>query len=137
MSLTRPAAKTAAAILVVDDEQQVLDVLHEMLRLEGHDVDLAENGNGALAALRSRHFALIITDLIMPEKEGLETIADIRREFGNVPIIAISGGGRGGPMNYLETARYIGANRTLDKPFARRELIALVDELLAEPLPAA
>ena len=125
-----------ATILVVDDDQQVLEVLREMLRLEGHDVDLAENGLEALAALRKRHFDLIITDLIMPEKEGLETIADIRRDYGNVPIIAISGGGRGGPMNYLETARYIGANRTLNKPFARRELVEMVRDLLdPEPLP--
>ena len=125
-----------ATILVVDDDQQVLEVLREMLRLEGHDVDLAENGLEALAALRKGHFDLIITDLIMPEKEGLETIADIRRDYGNVPIIAISGGGRGGPMNYLETARYIGANRTLNKPFARRELVEMVRDLLdPEPLP--
>lgn len=119
-----------ATILVVDDDQQVLEVLREMLRLEGHEVDLAENGLEALTALKHRRFDLVITDLIMPEKEGLETIADIRRDFGDVPIIAISGGGRGGPMNYLETARYIGANRTLNKPFARRELVEMVTDLL-------
>ena len=66
----------------------------------------------------------------MPEKEGLETIADIRRQT-DMPIIAISGGGRVGPSDYLETARFIGANATLAKPFARQELISAVDALLA------
>lgn len=66
----------------------------------------------------------------MPEKEGLETIADIRRQYTHVPIIAISGGGRVGPNDYLETARFIGANATLTKPFARQELISTVDSLL-------
>ncbi len=81
--------------------------------------------------MRSDSFDLVITDLIMPEKEGLETIADIRKLCGDLPIIAISGGGRVGPTNYLETARFIGANTTLAKPFGRRELIKTVSELLA------
>ncbi|MCR9279625.1 MAG: response regulator [Pseudomonadaceae bacterium] len=119
-----------ATILLIDDDEQVLNVLGEMLRLEGHEVYTAENGMIALAILSREAFDLVITDLIMPEKEGLETIADIRREFGALPIIAISGGGRGGPMNYLETARYIGADKALKKPFQRRELIAAVQELL-------
>ena len=76
-------------------------------------------------------FDLVITDLIMPEKEGLETIADIRRACSDMPIIAISGGGRLGPNDYLETARFIGADATLAKPFARTELINTVDALLA------
>ena len=77
------------------------------------------------------HFDLVITDLIMPEKEGLETIADIRKSCADLPIIAISGGGRVGPMDYLETARFIGADATLAKPFGRQELITTVAELLA------
>ena len=109
----------------------MLDVLSEMLRLEGHEVVTAPNGVRALEEVRQHLFDLIITDLIMPEKEGLETITDIRRSFGDIPIIAISGGGRIGPRDYLETARHIGADATLAKPFARRELISAVDALLA------
>lgn len=123
--------KRVGSILVVDDDTSVLDVMSEMLRLEGHDVTIAENGKDAVHWVVNRNFDLVITDLIMPEKEGLETIADIRRESNEMPIIAISGGGRVGPNDYLETAKFIGANATLAKPFARQELISTVDSLLA------
>lgn len=117
-------------ILLVDDDAQVLDVLSEMLHLEGHTVARAMNGLEAIDAMAEESFDLVITDLLMPEKEGLETIADLRTQRGNIPIIAISGGGRIGPMDYLETARFIGADATLAKPFARDELISVVTELL-------
>lgn len=120
-----------SSILVVDDDVQVLDVMSEMLRLEGYSVTIAENGRHAVERMRSDSFDLVITDLIMPEKEGLETIADIRRFCADLPIIAISGSGRVGPADYLETARFIGANTTLAKPFGREELIKTVSELLA------
>ena len=119
-----------SAILVVDDDLAVLDVMSEMLRLEGHDVTVATNGKEAVHHSAQQPFDLIITDIIMPEKEGLETIADIRRA-STIPIIAISGGGRVGPNDYLETARFIGADATLAKPFAREDLISTVDTLLA------
>ena len=119
-----------SSILVVDDDTQVLDVMSEMLRLEGHSVSVAENGRQAVDQIRDEDFDLVITDLIMPEKEGLETIADIRRSHGSLPILAISGGGRVGPTDYLETARFIGANATLAKPFGRQELITTVSDLL-------
>ena len=120
-----------SAILVVDDDLSVLDVMSEMLRLEGHVVTVAENGKEAIDQVAANNIDLVITDLIMPEKEGLETIADIRRSHADMPIIAISGGGRLGPMDYLETAKFIGADATLAKPFARAELIEAVDGLLA------
>lgn len=120
-----------SSILVVDDDTQVLDVMSEMLRLEGHYVVVAENGQQAVNRIRDVVFDLVITDLIMPDKEGLETIADIRRNHQDLPIIAISGGGRVGPTDYLETARFIGANATLAKPFGRQELITTVSDLLA------
>jgi CheY-like chemotaxis protein len=119
-----------SAILVVDDDESVLDVMSEMLKLEGHEVTVAENGQRAVEEVGHTVFDLVITDLIMPEKEGLETIADIRRNHQNLPISAISGGGRLGPNDYLETARFIGANATLAKPFARKELLQTVDALL-------
>ncbi len=124
-------ARRMSSILVVDDDAQVLDVMSEMLRLEGHSVTVAENGRRAVEKIQHDSFDLVITDLIMPEKEGLETIADIRKYCGDMPIIAISGGGRVGPADYLETARFIGANMTLAKPFGRQELIKAVSKLLA------
>ena len=119
-----------SAILVVDDDVQILDVMSEMLRLEGHEVSTAENGEIAVTKLKSLSCDLVITDIIMPQKEGLETIADIRRDYGGLPIIAMSGGGRGDGADYLETARYIGADAVLSKPFARKELISAVSSLL-------
>ena len=119
-----------SAILVIDDDASVREVVSEMLRLEGHDVTIAENGRDALPLLARHHFDLVITDLIMPEKEGIETISEIRRTYKTIPIVAISGGGRLGPGDYLETARYIGANATLAKPFARQELLATIASLL-------
>jgi len=119
-----------SAILVIDDDASVREVVREMLRLEGHEVIIAENGRDAVPLLSARRIDLVITDLIMPEKEGIETISEIRREDSRIPIIAISGGGRLGPGDYLETARYIGADATLAKPFARQELLATIDALL-------
>lgn len=119
-----------SAILVIDDDASVREVVSEMLRLEGHEVIIAENGRDAVPLLSARHIDLVITDLIMPEKEGIETISEIRRSDSRIPIIAISGGGRLGPGDYLETARYIGADATLAKPFARQELLAAIDALL-------
>ena len=119
-----------SAILVIDDDASVREVVSEMLRLEGHTVTIAENGREAIPLLAANTFDLVITDLIMPEKEGIETISEIRRTNNKIPIVAISGGGRLGPGDYLETARYIGADATLAKPFARQELLATIGALL-------
>lgn len=119
-----------SAILVIDDDASVREVVSEMLRLAGHEVTMAENGREAMPKLSSTRFDLVITDLIMPEKEGIETISEIRRLDSDVPIVAISGGGRLGPGDYLETARYIGADATLAKPFTRQELLTTIDSLL-------
>lgn len=120
-----------SSILVIDDDSSVRDVVSEMLRLEGHEVTIAENGREAIPLLGRNVFDLVITDLIMPEKEGIETISEIRRTDTRIPIVAISGGGRLGPGDYLETARYIGADATLAKPFARQELLTTINALLA------
>jgi CheY-like chemotaxis protein len=120
-----------SAILVIDDDASVREVVSEMLRLEGHAVTIAENGREAILLLTRQRFDLVITDLIMPEKEGIETIGEIRRTDKHLPILAISGGGRLGPGDYLETARYIGADATLAKPFARQELLTTIDALLS------
>ena len=125
-----------ALILVIDDDAQVLDVMSEMLKLEGHEVAVADNGKRALEAFQEQTFDLVITDLIMPDKEGRETIAEIRRTNRSLPIVAISGGGRGGPHDYLDTARFIGADATLSKPFSRSDLLEAVNRLLPGKRPA-
>ncbi|MEM1231050.1 MAG: response regulator [Pseudomonadota bacterium] len=119
-----------SAILVVDDDPQVLELLSQMLLLEGHTVTRARNGIEAEQAYEDTEFDLVITDLIMPEREGIETIARMRQRTKVMPIIAISGGGRIGPGDYLQTAAQMGANATLAKPFNRHDLVTIVTELL-------
>lgn len=119
-----------SSILVVDDDPQVLELVSQMLMLEGHTVTRAANGIEAERAFERIDFDLVITDLIMPEREGIETIARMRRATPVMPIIAISGGGRIGPGDYLQTAAQMGANATLAKPFDRTDLVSIVTELL-------
>lgn len=117
-------------ILVIDDDFEVRNLICEVLRRAGHEVDDAEDGQEGIHKYRNNKSDLIITDLFMPVKEGLETIIDLRREFPDLKIIAISGGNREGVGNYLKTAKLCGANRIFHKPFEIPELLAAVSELL-------
>ncbi|MBV1906567.1 MAG: response regulator [Pseudomonadales bacterium] len=119
-----------ANILVIDDDEQILSVVRDMLLIDGHTVELAADGNIAAELFKQKAFDLVITDLIMPEKEGMETIVEIRTLRHDIPIIAMSGGGRIGTVDYLNTAKYIGADATLAKPFSLTELSKLVSQLL-------
>ena len=123
-----------ATILLVEDDDGVRKLLHKALVDAGHEVEEASNGDLALAAYRRQPRDLVITDLVMPEKDGLETISLLRRINPSVKIIAISGGGRtlGLGQLYLETAQSIGAARILAKPFAASALLSAVSEVLAE-----
>ena len=117
-------------ILIVDDDPHVRQMLERVLRKADHDVETAENGKVALRVHRERPVDLVVTDIIMPEKEGLETITEFRQCFPAVKIVAISGCGRIGPAQYLKMAKVLGANRTFSKPFNPSELIAAVEEML-------
>jgi CheY-like chemotaxis protein len=122
-----------ARILIIDDEDQPRRMLQQVLIRVGYEVVEARDGNEGLQLFRASPTDLIITDILMPEKEGLETIIDLRREFPAVKIIAISGGGRTGNLNFLEVAKRLGAQRTLQKPFELQEMIAAVRDLLQQP----
>jgi DNA-binding response OmpR family regulator len=102
----------------------------QALTRSGYQVTEARDGAEGLRIHRGDPADLIITDVVMPEKEGLETILELRKEFPALKILAISGGGRNQPGDYLPVARKLGANRTLAKPFARAELLAAIRELL-------
>jgi len=121
-----------ARILVIDDDEQVLDMLYESLTIEGYDVLRASNGEQGLRLYREESVDLIITDLIMPEKEGIETIIELRQDFPDVKIIAISGGGRTGTKDYLHMAKIFGVQRTFTKPVAREQLLDAIRELIKE-----
>ena len=122
-----PARKS---ILVIDDEESIRLLLRTLLEFEGYMVLEASDGIKGQRLYRNNPTDLVITDLIMPEKEGIETIRDLRREFPDIKIIAISGGGRIGPESYLKMARGLGALRTLRKPFDRKSLLDAVEEVI-------
>lgn len=119
-------------ILIVEDDKAVRALLRQILERAGHEVTDAGNGQEAIARYRDNPADLIITNILMPEKEGLETIQELRRNHPGIKIIAISGGGQIGPADYLDIARRFGARRTFSKPFDRKELLRAVDELLSE-----
>ncbi len=117
-------------VLIIDDEPVILVMLKKMIEKAGYKVDLASNGNEGLDLLRSKPFDLVITDIIMPEREGLEIISILRKEFPEIKVIAISGGGRLSPDGYLESANFLGAKKVLKKPFTMDEIVGAVNELL-------
>ena len=121
-----------AVILVIDDERAARALIRRMLRRAGHKIYVARNGLIGLQILRREPIEVVITDLLMPEMEGIETIRAIRAEFPQVRIIAMSGGGtdtkRGGL--YLEFAGKLGADARLANPFRAAELNALVERIL-------
>jgi YesN/AraC family two-component response regulator len=103
-----------------------------MLKRAGHEVVEAPDGIEGIRLYREKQPQLVITDIVMPKKEGLETILDLRREDPQVKIIAISGGGRIGPESYLDIAEGFGANRILTKPFNNKELLEAIHDLLGK-----
>jgi len=121
-----------AKILIVDDETEIRKMLQRVLGRSGHTLFEASNGQEAIEQLQRHSHDLVITDIVMPEKEGLETIMQIRRDFPDVKIIAMSGGGRISATHYLEMAQTIGADRTFAKPFDRTDVINAVRELLGQ-----
>jgi DNA-binding NtrC family response regulator len=118
-----------ARILVIDDEAELLTVLQDLLTKAGHEVLLASSPGQGLALYRTRQPDLVITDIFIPEVDGLAVIRELHEQ---VKIIAISGGGTGAQIDILEDATGFGAWRTLAKPFRGEALLALVEEALRE-----
>lgn len=112
-----------ARILVIDDERQVRELLRDILEDAGYDVAEASDGQEALKIQRGEPADLIITDLIMPEKEGIETIRELKQTWPDVRIVAMSGGGVVGPDSYLKIAQGVGASWTFSKPVNRDVLL--------------
>ena len=121
-----------AKILVMDDEPFILLMIKKMLEKEGHEVDLALNGNDGLELFEKFKPDLVITDIIMPQKEGLEIILELRQKYPDLKIIAISGGGRVGPDGYLPGAKLFGADMVFQKPLIQKEFMLGVSVLLGE-----
>ena len=119
-----------ANILIIDDDNQFRTMLRKMVERNGYEVVEASDGKEGIKLYRKNPTDLIITDLIMPDKDGIETIQELRKDFPDVKIIAISGGGRLGPHDYLHLAKMLGAQRTLTKPIELDELLKAIEELL-------
>jgi CheY-like chemotaxis protein len=119
-----------ALILIIDDDNQFRAMLREMLERAGYEVVDAPDGKEGIKLYREKAADLIITDIVMPEKEGIETIMELRRDFPDVKIIAISGGGRLDSGQYLIMAKSLGALYTFTKPVEREKLLQAVEELL-------
>ncbi|MBD3648151.1 MAG: response regulator [Pseudomonadales bacterium] len=117
-----------SAILVIDDEPQARKFIATVLEGEGFNVSTASNGKEALDLIRHERFDLVVTDLYMPETDGMETIMELRKIHPDVKIIAVSGGGM--PGDVLSFATSLGAEKALAKPFTVNQVISAVNELL-------
>jgi len=117
-------------ILLIDDDVAVLRTLEIVLEDRGYEVVTAKDGAEGLRLFQKYHPDLVITDLIMPEKEGIETILEMRRERPDAKIIAISGGGRTHNRCFLDMAARFGAAAVLPKPFMPDELAAKIEEVM-------
>lgn len=119
-------------ILIIDDEQIVLEVLRKILELEGYEVVTAFNGAEGIELFRQKPCDLVITDMVMPEKDGLQTILDLRKETPDLAIIAMSGGGTISKERYLAVAGYLDGIITITKPFSMESITGAVAKLLLE-----
>jgi len=120
-------------ILVIDDDKLMCLALAKILISSGYNVVQAADGEEGLKLYRTQDFDLVITDLIMPDKEGIQIIRELRKENPQIRIIAMSAGGRGGATDYLKWARLMGAKQCLSKPIRRDDLLAAVQAVLALP----
>jgi len=122
-----------AKILLIDDDEPVRVVTRRMLESAGHRVIEARNGREGVELFRRDAVDLVVTDMIMPEQEGVETVRKLLEENRRVKIIAISGGGRAHFTGFLDVARALGARYSLEKPYTKEQLLAAVDTVLAQP----
>lgn len=121
-----------ARILVIDDDRPVRTMLRMVLERAGYEVFDAPDGESGLDELRQHSCELVITDIVMPEREGLETIMEVRLNHPGVKIVAISGARDSAIENYLGSARHAGAHRVFPKPIPRQQLLEAVANLLGE-----
>jgi len=120
-----------AKLLIIDDEILARLTLRKILENSGHEVLEAANGTEGIALARANKCDLVITDIIMPDKEGIETIIELKRDFADLRIIAISGGGRTRNLDFLKLALQYGASKVLAKPFSQSDLSSAIQGVLS------
>lgn len=118
-----PPTMSSRSILVVDDEAELRDVVSRVLMDAGHRVTTAANGQEAIARVAQEEFDLVLTDVIMPERDGMQVITEVRKKQPRAKIVAMSGGGHIPRDQYLKIATGLGAHAILEKPFSNRELV--------------
>lgn len=118
-------------ILIIDDDRFVRTSIRAVLESAGYEVQDTGDADTGIASQKEHPFDLAIIDLIMPQKEGLETIRELKADFPDLPIIAISGGGEIVRKNFIEAAQLFGAGATLEKPFGGDDLLGTISTLLA------
>jgi DNA-binding response OmpR family regulator len=117
-------------ILLIDDDNHFREMFSELLKRNNYEVIETNDGRNALPLYENNQPDLVITDIIMPDKEGIETILDLKKKHPSAKIIAISGGGRTNAMDNLRSARLLGANLSFEKPFDHTEILNSIEALL-------
>jgi CheY-like chemotaxis protein len=117
------------SILVVDDESELREIIRHVLTSAGHRVIEAANGAEGIKLFASEHFDIVITDVIMPQKDGMQVISELRKKIPGLKIIAMSGGGHVPREQYLKLAKALGAHGVLAKPFNNKALLEAVDKV--------
>lgn len=121
-----------AHILIADDQEKIRQMLKSLLEQYGHEITLAIRGSEALNPFRPDKIDLVITDILMPDIAGIETIRELRKVDADVKIMAMSGGGTIGATGYLRMAGMFGAKETIEKPFNVQDMLDIVSECLKE-----
>lgn len=121
-----------ARILIIEDDSAIRKSLRVLLEASGHEVLEAAEGVRGMRLFLEEPTEMVITDILMPNREGLQVIIDVKKDYPQVKILAISGGGTIGPEKFLDMARDFGADGTLAKPFTLAEMSMAVKELLGE-----
>lgn len=123
----------SSSILVVDDESGIRELIARILERAGHKVTIAKDGIEATKAVAKQKFDVVLTDVIMPEKDGVEVISELRKAHSDIRIVAMSGGGHVSLDQYLKIAKGMGAHAVLQKPFTQAELLGAIETAASKP----
>lgn len=118
-------------ILVIDDDENICQMFEKLLTRAGYEVETALNGKEGTRLCIKHPFDLIMTDIFMPEKDGLETILELRKKFPDIKLVAVSGGDNTQTLDYLYVARKMGADYTFSKPVDDKKLLQVIGELIS------
>lgn len=132
MSESSSAPESHAPIVLVDDDESLRAAMTTILTRAGFNIHSTADGEEALRFIQKNPVSLVITDLIMPQIEGIELIVRLRKARPDLKIIAVSGGGRLRPETFLDAAKSLGAWKVMTKPFSTPDLIAAIREALGQ-----